>query len=179
MRKSYLAFTEDELKIVNRSLLHSYLTQFRQNTFCTYLEGSYRVTATRELNKNDIITKGFAVQLRAYLQPDEYNKIAPYPVIAEIIFPTHYVNSRQGFKKGDVVELGVTPQFASLLHISKIEQPDDDTIIRLTAVSLAQQIRPPHTGPFDLSPPTEINLHAEYPLFPETIPKVKIPAPNN
>lgn len=179
LRKSYLDFSEDELNVVNRSLLHSYLTNFRENTFCTYLEGTYRVTATRKLTQNDIITQGFAVQLRSYLQPDEYNKIAPYPVVAEIIFPTNHVDSYQGFKKGDTIELGVTPQFASLLHVAKIEQEDDDTIIRLTAVSLASKIRPPHSGPFDLLPPVEINLHADFPLFQGALPKEKAPTPSH
>ena len=168
MRKSYLEFTENELNIVNHSLLHSYLTHFRENIFSTYLEGTYRVTATRKLNQDDIITQGFAVQLRAYLQPDEYNKIAPYPVIVEIIFPTTYANSHKGYKKGDTLELGITPYFPSLLHVAKIEQQDDDTIICLTAVSLAERLRPPHAGPFDLKPPSELNLHATFPLFQET-----------
>lgn len=175
LRKSFLDFSDAELDTVNHSLLHSYLTQFHTNTFCTYLKGPYRVTATRELTKDDIIDQGFAIQLRAYLQPDEYNKIAPYPVVAEIIFPTHYSQSHRGFKVGDMLELGITPYFASLLHVGKVEQKEDDTIILLTAVSLAERLRPPHEGPFDLSPPLEINLHAKYPLFSGDLPAVEAP----
>ena len=175
LRKSFLEFSDAELDAVNHSLLHSYLTQFQTNTFCTYLKGTYRVTATRKLKKTDIIAQGFAVQFRAYLQPDEYNKIAPYPVVAEIIFPTSYSSSHQGFKKGDMLELGITPYFASLLHVGKIEQKDDDTIILLTAVSLAEKLRPPHEGPFDLTPPTELNLHAKFPLFSGKLPAVEAP----
>lgn len=177
LRKSYLDFTKDELNIVNRSLLHSYLTNFRTNTFCTYIAGSYRVTGTRKLTDKDIIAEGFAVQFRSYLQPDEYNKVAPYPVVVEVIFPTPYSESHQGFHIGDDVELDVTPQFASLLHVSKIEQEDDDTIVLLTAVSLAAKIRPPHSGPFDLLPPTDINLDAQLPLFSGELPKVEAPEP--
>jgi len=175
LRKSYLEFTEKELDVVNQSLLHSYLTNFRSKTFCAYLTGSYRVTASRKLTKDDIISPGIAIQLRSYLQPDEYNKIAPYPVIAEIIFPTPYPDSYQGFAVGDSIEIDVTPHFASLLHVGIIEQKDDDTIVRLTAVSLAQKIKPPHSGPFDLAPPSELNLNVKLPLFPGEVPVPEAP----
>ena len=165
LRQSYLVFTQAELDTINKSLLHSYLTSFRENTFCTYLEGNYKVTNTRELSGDDIISEGFAVQLRAYTQPDEYTEPTPYPVIAEIIFPTPYTDSRMGFHKGDMIELGITPHFASLIHVGKITQENDDTIVAITAISLAAKLRPPHEGPFDLVPPKEVNLEAELPLF--------------
>lgn len=105
------------------------------------------------------------MQLRAYTQPDEYTEPTPYPVIAEIIFPTPYTDSRMGFHKGDMIELGITPHFASLIHVGKITQENDDTIVVITAISLAAKLRPPHEGPFDLVPPKEVNLEAELPLF--------------
>lgn len=178
LRKSYLEFSEAELDSVNLALLRNYLTNFRENTFCAYLEGDYRVTASRQLTQDDMITQGFALQLRAYLQPDEYNKIAPYPVVVEIIFPTTHSSAYEGYKQGDMLELNITPYFASLLHVGKIEQEDDDTIIQLTAVSLSEKIRPPHAGPFNLAPPVELNLNAKFPLFSADLPPVKAPAPS-
>ena len=166
LRKSYLEFNKDELKVVNKSLMQSYLTNFREATFCSYLQGTYKVTGTRKLTQQDVISEGFAVQLRSHIRPDEYSELAPYPVIAEIIFPTPYTDSHKGFHQGDMLELDITPYFASLLHVEKVVQEDDDTIIVLTAVSLASKLRPPHEGPFDLTPPNEVNLEAEYPLFP-------------
>lgn len=166
LRKSYLEFSDQELATVNTSLLHSYLTNFREATFCTYLEGNYKVLATRKLTRGDIITEGFAVQLRAYTQPDEYTELSPYPVVAEIIFPTPYADSYQGFHTGDMLDLGITPHFASLLHVEKAAVKDDDTIVVVTAVSLAAKLRPPHEGPFDLVPPKQLNLGAAFPLFP-------------
>ncbi|MBT7958767.1 MAG: hypothetical protein HN759_05470 [Akkermansiaceae bacterium] len=166
LRKSYLEFNGGELDIVNRSLMHSYLTNFREAVFCTYLVGTYKVTRTRELNKDDVISQGFAVQLRSMIQPDEYSQLTQYPLIAEIIFPTSYSNSHKGFHAGDILDLSITPHFASLLHIEKHEQDDDDTIVVLTAVSLASTLRSPHEGPFDLLPPREVKLDASYPLFP-------------
>ncbi len=165
LRKSYLKFSNEELATVNHSLLHSYLTNFQDPVFCNYLEGPYQVVQSRKLTKDDFISTGFAVQLRAFRQPDEYNKIAPYPVVAEIIFPTHHAEFYQGYKKGDMLTLNITPYFASLLNIGKIEQKDDDTIIRLTAVSLASKIRTPHKGTFNLTPPEEVNLQAHFPIF--------------
>ncbi|MGB1937323.1 MAG: hypothetical protein ACPH5P_04675 [Akkermansiaceae bacterium] len=165
LRKSYLAFTTTELTTINRSLLHSYLTNFDTKTFSCYLEGTYKVIQTRELTEDDIISRGFALQLRAYTQADEYTGLTPYPVIAEIIVPTPYRGSHKHYHKGDIIELGITPHFASLLNISKIIRPEDDTIILVTAVSLASKLRPPHSGPFDLSPPRELNLMARFPLF--------------
>lgn len=166
LRKSYLDFIDTEFKIVNRSLLRSYLTDFRYSTFGTYIKGDYRVTASRPLTDDDIISEGFAVRLRAYIQPDEYNKIAPYPLVAEIIFPTTEAETYRGFKVGDRVELGITPQFASLINVGTITQKDDDTIVRVSAISLAQKIKPPHGKAIELSPPREINLQGAFPLFP-------------
>ena len=166
LRKSYLEFSDKQLATVNTSLLHSYLTNFRENTFCNYLEGHYRVISSRKLTKDDIISDGFAVQLRAYRQPDEYTELSPYPVVAEIIFPTPYADSYKAFHKGDMIELGITPHFASLLHVGKVAMKDDDTIVVVTAVSLASKLRPPHEGPFDLVPPAELKLDAAFPLFP-------------
>lgn len=165
LRKSFLAFSEEELAFVNKSLLHSYLTNFRDDTFCTYLKGHHQVISSRKLTKDDLISEGFAVQLRAYMQPDEYTELSPYPVIAEIIFPTPYVDSHKGFHKGDMLDLGITPHFASLLHVEKVTMEDDDTIIVVTAISLASKLRPPHEGPFDLIPPKELKLAASLPLF--------------
>ena len=165
LRKSYLDFTEEDLSVVNTSLLQSYLTNFREATFCSYLKGHYKVTSSRKLTKDDIISDGFAVQFRAYIQPDEYTELSPYPVIVEIIFPTPYADSYKGFHKGDMLELEITPHFASLLHVGKVTMPEDDTIIVLTAVSLASKLRPPHEGPFDLVPPKELKLNATLPLF--------------
>lgn len=165
LRKSYLVYTPLELSTINRSLLHSYLTNYREKTFSSYLEGTYQVTQTRKLTKDDLITEGFAIQLRAYTQPDEFNEPSPYPVIAEIIFPTPYSNSHRGYHQGDILELGITPHFASLLHVAQLTQTNDDTIVIVTAVSLASKLRPPHAGPFDLSPPEELNLNATVPLF--------------
>jgi len=166
LRKSYLEFSEEELALVNKSLIHSYLTNFRDDTFCTYLKGHYKVISTRKLTKDDLISEGFAVQLRAYMQPDEYTELSPYPVVAEIIFPTPYVESYKGFHKGDMLDLGITPHFASLIHVGKQSMEDDDTIVVVTAVSLAAKLRPPHEGPFDLIPPKELKLDAAFPLFP-------------
>ena len=165
LRKNYLVYTPSELATINRSLLHSYLTNFRERTFSSYLEGTYRVTDTRKLTEDDLITDGFVIQLRAYTQPDEYNEPTPYPLIAEIIFPTPYADSHSGYHKGDILELGITPYFASLLHVDQRTQTNDDTIIIVTAVSLASKLRPPHAGPFDLIPAKELNLSAEPPFF--------------
>lgn len=165
LRKSYLEFSDEELAFVNKSLLHSYLTNFRADTFCHYLEGNYKVISTRKLTKDDIISQGFAVQLRAYRQPDEYTELSPYPVVAEIIFPTPYTESHTDFHKGDMLDLGITPHFASLLHVERAAMEDDDTIVIVTAVSLASKLRPPHAGPFDMEPPVELKLDASFPLF--------------
>lgn len=172
LRKSFLAFSDDELAVVNRSLLHNYLTDFQSPTFCCYISGSYKVLACRPLNASDLISQGLAVQLRAYLQPDAYNKIAPYPVIVELIVPTNTQGQSNSFKPGDAVELDITPQFASLLHVAKIEQKDDDTVVVLSAVSLAEKIRPPHGETLSLTPPERLNITAEMPFFDGPLPPI-------
>lgn len=165
LRNSYVDFTDDELAQVNRSLLHSYLVNFREHTFCNYIEGTYKVLDARKLTKDDIIADGFVVQLQAYTQADEYSDFLPYPLIVELIIPTPYPDSYKGYHKGDMIELEITPHFASLLHLEKQTRTDDDTIIIATAVSLAAKLRPPHEGPFDLTPPKELNLEASFPMF--------------
>ena len=167
LRKSYVDFSDKELKTLNTSLLHSYLTNFREHSFCTYLVGPYKVLSSRKLTKDDIITEGFALQLRAYKQPDEYTELSPYPIVAEIIIPTPYADSHKGYHRGDMLELSITPHFTSLLNVDRVSIQDDETIVILTAVSLANRLRPPHEGPFDLAPPTELKLDAHFPIFPK------------
>ncbi len=106
------------------------------------------------------------MKLQAYTQVDEYTDPTPYPVIAEIIFSTPYSGSFEAYFAGDIIELNITPHFASVLHAETIVREDDDTIVVITAISLGSKIRPPHAGPFDLAPPSEVNLEGKLPLFP-------------
>ncbi len=165
LRNQFLTFSPDEAATINNSMMRSYLTNFNEKTFSSYLKGSFKVLDARALTNEDFITEGFALKLEAYTQLDEYTDPAPYPVIAELIFPTPYSESYKGFHKGDMIKLNITPHFATILHAEKVEREDDDTIVVITAVSLASKIRPPHAGPFDLQPPNEVKLKATMPLW--------------
>ena len=66
-----------------------------------------------------------------------------------------------------MLDLSITPHFTSLLNVDRVSIQDDETIVILTAVSLANRLRPPHEGPFDLAPPTELKLDAHFPIFPK------------
>ena len=165
LRNKFLALSDAEISTINNSLVQSYLTNYNKSTFCEYLNGSFKVLEARKLTNNDFIKQGFAVKLQAYHQVDEYTDITPYPVIAELIFPTHYSNSYSGYYEGDTIKLNITPHFASIIYATRTIRDDDDTIITITAVSLGSKITPPHQGSFDLSPPLEVNLKAQLPLF--------------
>ena len=165
LRNKFLGIDESEVDVINLSLKKSFLTNYKDRLFSLYLKGQYKVTATRELTKDDFITEGFAVQLRAFIQPDEYTKASAYPVVAEVIFPTKYRAFHKNYHAGDILEISKTSYFASILHASSIVRDDDDTIIVITAVSLANKLRPPHAGPYDLIAPLEVNLNAKFPLF--------------
>lgn len=168
VRNQFLALNKAEAYTINSSLMRSYLTNFDQSTFSSYLKGSFKVMETRALTKDDLISEGFVIKLQAYTQPDEYTDPSPYPVIAEIIFSTRYPEAAAGFHKGDMLKLNVTPYFAAILNAEKIERADDDTIVTITVISLGGKggkIKPPHAGPFDLKPPHELNLKAKLPMF--------------
>lgn len=165
LRNKFLELDETEINIINQSLKHSFLTNFKKHTFCNYIKGTYKVVSKRELTKDDFISDGFAIQLRAYTQADEYTNATPYPVIVEIIFPTIHRKSMKGYHIGDILTIDKTPYFASVLHTSSIIRDNDDTIIVLTAISLGSKLRPPHEGAFDLKAPNEVNLEAKFPLF--------------
>ena len=170
LRSQFLEIEQKEINTINRSLLRSYLKNFQDPVFSTYVKGTYKVISTRTLNHNDFITDGFAVKLRAYIQIDEYSKPSPYPIILELIFPTPYSKSHTGYHKGDTLEVNILPYFASMLHVSTIKKDDDDDITIITAISLANQLKPPHQGPFDLKPPKSVNIEAPFPLFKDNNP---------
>lgn len=175
LRNQLLALSATEVSTINNSMMRSYITNFKEKTFSSYLTGSFKVLETRPLTNNDVITGGFAIKLQAYTQEDQYIDPAPYPVIAEIIFPTPYSESHKGFHQGDIIKLGITPHFAAILHTKRIERDDDDTIAIITAVSLGSKIKPPHAGPLDLKPPQELNLEGKLPLFSSTVNTPKRP----
>ena len=167
LRSQFLEIEQKDINTINRSLLRSYLKNFQDPVFSTYVKGTYKVISTRTLNHNDFITEGFAVKLRAYIHIDEYSKPSPYPIILEMIFPTHSSKSHAGYHKGDTLEIDISPYFASMLHVSTIKKDDDDDITIITAISLANKLKTPHKGSFDLKPPESINIGAKLPLFKE------------
>lgn len=165
LRNKFLALDDKELKKVNQSIMRSYLTNFRENTFCSYVQGRYKVLESRPLDDSDFISQGLVVRLQSYTQADEYTDPSPYPLIVELIFSTIHQSSYKNFKKGAPLQLSLTPHFASVLHAETKVRDDDDTILIITAISLGNKIRPPQSGPFDLKPPLEVNLQAKIPIF--------------
>lgn len=161
----------DQAGRINARLMRDYLTNFQSPLAVTYIEGDFLIEGARPLGAADFITRGFAVRARAMVKPDDFTRPAPYPVVIEYLFPTGETGAIGGFRPGDSLSIGKTPDCAVILHISRLVE-DGDTLVCLTVVPIAYGTR--RAGEdvsFGIEPPAEVNPAAVFPLF-QTHPEI-------
>lgn len=164
----FFNFKENEIKALNDALLKNYIFNYKYDIFNTYLQGDFRVIQTRKLTKNDVFPDGIVIQAEAMVKTSNYSdETSPYPVWIEFILPSAPAGAEKTIHKGDLMSISKSPHFASILHLSHIVRPDDDSIIYLTVVPLVYESPwiPPHGERFSISPPKRLNLNAKFPIL--------------
>lgn len=161
----FFPMSEEKRKVLNPRLIRNYLTNFEHPLALTYIEGEYRIEATRLLNENDFISRGFVVRARAMVRPDEHSKLAPYPVVIDYFFPTTQTQAMAGFRKGDLLDVKKSPNCAAIIHVDRIKD-EEDMLVCLAVVPIAYG--PYQAGEetiFEIDPPVEVSPGAEFPVI--------------
>ena len=158
----------EELELLNENLIKNYVTNYKQQTLNTYIQGDFRVIKTRQLTKNDRFTKGIAIKAEAMLKMNKFTEAQAFPVWVEIILPNAPISAAENISKGDLLEINKNPFFASVLYVQRIERTDNDHIMSFTVVPLVYESpwNPPRNKEkFNISPPKKLNMDAQLPIF--------------
>ncbi len=163
-RKFYGLKAED-LERANALLMRNYLTNFDRPLMLTYIEGDYQVERTRILGESDFLSPGFAIRAQALVNPDDFTKAAPYPVLIEYVFPTGQTAAASSFQTGDVLEVKKSPNCAVVVHVTKVQFEDEPTLC-LTVIPIAYgDYQIGDSGTFGIEPPAALKPAAGFPIF--------------
>ncbi len=157
-----------ELEALNENLIKNYVTNYKQQTLNTYIQGDFRVIKTRLLTEKDRFKKGIAIKAEAMVKMNKFTEAQAYPVWVEIILPNAPASAAEDIAKGDMLEINKNPFFASVLHVQRIERTDNDPIMSFTVVPLVYESpwNPPRNkAKFNISPPKKLNMDAPLPIF--------------
>ncbi len=165
--RRYAELDEDSIARLNAALLRNYLSGLEETGLIQYVEGEFEVVATRSLDASDLFHPGFAVRSRAMVQPDEFSRPQPWPVVIDYLFPTDATFTRDWFRPGDSLTVAKVPNCAMVLHVSRIEAADTPEL-RLTVVPIAMgNYRIGKERTFEIRPPESLNPACRLPPFEE------------
>jgi len=157
-----------ELELLNEELIKNYVTNYKQQTLNTYIQGDFRVIKSRPLNEKDRFTNGIAIKAEAMLQMNKFTEAQAFPVWVEIILPNAPTSAANNITKGDLLEINKNPFFASVLYVQRIERTNNDPIMSFTIIPLVYESpwNPPRDKEkFNISPPKKLNMDAKLPIF--------------
>lgn len=157
-----------ERDALNNNLIKNYLTNYKQQTLNTYIQGDFRVIKTRVLNENDRFMKGIVIKAEALVKKNKFTEAQLYPVWVEIILPNAPASAAKNIAKGDLLEINKNPFFASVLFVERIERTDNDPIMSFTVVPLVYESpwNPPRNKEkFNIYPPEKLNMEVTLPIF--------------
>jgi hypothetical protein len=163
--RQFYALEGERLEKVNSLLMRNYLTNFDRPLLVTYIEGEYQVEQSRLLGEEDFLSPGFAVRAQALVNPDDFTKALPYPVLIEYVFPTEDANAVAAFDVGDILEVKKTPNCAVIVHVAKVNHEGEPTLC-ITAIPIAYgpyQVGDSRT--FGIEPPSNLKPGADFPIF--------------
>lgn len=157
-----------ELEVLNVNLIKNYVTNYKQQTLITYIQGDFRVIKTKVLTENDRFNHGVAIKAEAMVKMNKFTKAQPFPVWIEIILPNAPASAAKSIAKGDLIEINKNPFFASVLFVQRIKRRDNDHIMSFSVVPLVYESpwNPPRNkAKFNISPPKKLNMDADLPIF--------------
>ena len=168
--KKFFPVEERALDALNARLKRNYLTNFKDGSYLTYVEGDYRVTELRPLTTTDFFHPGLALRLQAFVVPDEVNELneaTDYPVVLELLLPGSEDLNASFFKVGDLLSFNMPAHRLAVLHVSRVSERSEP-VICLTAVPLSYVNHRNADGKaLPLAPPDPLNLVAPFPVMKE------------
>lgn len=157
-----------EREALNANLIKNYVTNYKQQTLNTYVQGDFRVIKTRMLTEKDRFMEGIAIKAEALVKMNKFTEAQTFPVWLEIILPNAPASAAKNITKGDLLEINKNPFFASVLYVERIERTDNDPIMSFTVIPLVYESpwNPPRNKEkFNIFPPKKLNMNASLPIF--------------
>ncbi len=157
----------EQLQAINTYLKHHYLTNYQTLNSVNYLAGNYRVTAIRELNQDDWITQGLAIDLQAIelIHEQLTSNWVNYPLQATLLLPFTKPAEIQ-LEAGSDIALRAS-QAISLVHFSLPKQDSSTTesinnfTPKVIAIPIAQHLNfTGQTKLISVTPAKELNIQA-------------------
>lgn len=163
--KKFFPLNDQRLEALNVALKRNYLTNYKDPTFLTYVEGDFTVSLVRELHAGDFFFPGLAVLAQAFVETEESGETAPYPVMIELLLPTDGSISPEIYQQGDLLSLGKSTHRAAVVSVAKLGS-HEEPVICLSIIPLAYEHYLGADGtPLPLVPPDPLNLSAPFPVL--------------
>lgn len=150
---------------LNSLYRRNYMRNFDEAYEVTYVEGDFRVLATRGFGESDFLPEGIAVRARAMVKPDDFSAAAPYPVIVELMLPMVDPGLSERFAKGSVFTLEKAAHLPVVMHVQRHVEADEPAIL-VTVIPIRMgslQLRP--GGWVAFAPPAWVRPEGKMPLF--------------
>jgi len=165
LETQFKGFGKTDLETLNREFRRAYLSNYKKPKYLTYVEGEFEIKEIRELNSEDFLSPGVVVKVQALVRPDSVSDPIPYPVFAEVIFPTKDA-ALESFSVGNTLMLKKQRDRAAILNVGTTDF-EDRTVLFLTLIPLASENFQNGDMPsFKITPPAKANLKASLPTFP-------------
>ncbi|MDX1681347.1 MAG: hypothetical protein R3242_11530 [Akkermansiaceae bacterium] len=113
---------------LNTLYRRNYMRNFDDAQAVTYVEGNFKVLATRAFGKGDFLPEGFVVRAQALVRPDDFSALAPYPVVIELMVPTAQSGAIELFPEGSRFSLARAPHLPVIMHVGRYQEMDEPTV---------------------------------------------------
>lgn len=163
--KKFYGFDGEKLERLNALLMRNYLMNFDRPLLLTYIEGDYQVEQMRLLGEEDFLSPGFVIRAQALVNPDDFTRAVPYPVLIEYVFPTEDAAAVSAFDAGDILAVRKSPNCAVVVHVTKVNVDGEQTLC-LTVIPIAYgNYQIGESRVFGIEPPAELRPGAGFPMF--------------
>ena len=167
----FYSLPREQLAAHNLHFKRNYITNFTKPEVVHYVEGTYQLTGSRQLTKEDLFHPGLACRLEAIVRADELAEPSPYPVILELLLPLDEPVVDSFFPIGYQLTLKYLEHRALILHAATTGTEKEPRLC-LTVVPLAfRNYQDPDGNTLPLAAPDPLRVSAEFPVLTENRPQ--------
>ena len=167
MYQTFYSLSGENLAQKNSELHRAYITNYKEER-PVYLRGSFKVTHSRALTKDDVFTCGTIARAVALVEDDkEYRN-----VVIEYILPS-LKQPKDHLLPGDILKLDTTDQagrgrrYAALLNVDRRE--DDGMVFTVLPLAYGEHANPQAGVSIKAEPPGVLNMAGKWPITDEAV----------
>ena len=156
---------DERFRMLNGLYRRNFLRNYDGAHAVTYVRGDYEVLRTRPFGDGDFLPKGFAIEARALVKPDDFSKEAPYPVVIELLMPTEDAGAESQFPQGARLTLEKAPHLPVVMDVGR-HVVGDEPVVRVTLMPIGYgTCRLGKGKPFMLTVPEWVRPLGSLPVF--------------